>query len=143
MDESQNLDKTANLSTHLPKDKKGITAAFIRFTSKVTNVSPRARLTLTVGDQSFELKEGDVIGRGGTVAAHLLSTHKMISRRHLVVGKDQGAWYLMVLPSVTNSTFLDENEMKRGVRYPIFNQHTLNLAGQCSASLNLIEMATP
>lgn len=135
--ERRHLQKTANLSQELAPLSKAIHASL----QKVHPPSDQSHLTLEVQDQSFELKDGDIIGRGGTVAAHLFSTSNVVSRKHLVINRDKNGWYVTVLPSVPNVTLMDEGTMQRGLKYPIVGQHKLNLAGQCVITLNLIQLS--
>jgi len=135
--ERRHLEKTANLSAELAPVSRAIHASL----QKVRPPSDQSHLTLEITDQSFELKDGDIIGRGGTVAAHLFSSHKMVSRKHLIISRDQTGWYVTVLPSVPNVTLMDEGSMRRGLKYAISGQHTLNLAGQCTITLNLIDLS--
>ncbi len=69
--------------------------------------------------QRWPCRAGDVIGRAGTVARNALRPVEVLSRRHLVVDRLDGRWWLTALPDSRNETCLDGAPMCRGHPYPL------------------------
>lgn len=80
---------------------------------------PECFLILNTGGQRWPCESGAYIGRAGTVATDVLSSVHTLSRRHLKVELADGAWYATALPDSRNPTWIDGQEMRRGLRYPL------------------------
>lgn len=78
------------------------------------------RLEITVEGQTFVCRDGDVLGRRGTVGVERLGHVSVISRRHLQVHRElTGQWRLHVLAEARNATFLDGVVLPRGEGHPL------------------------
>ena len=64
-------------------------------------------LELTVAGQCFACRDGDVLGREGTVGTVAAQEILALSRQHLVLRWWDGAWWLTLLPTARNQTLLD------------------------------------
>lgn len=77
--------------------------------------SPSAHLMLEVGDRSWPLHDGDIIGRLGTVGGDALRQYDVLSRQHLRVEHVSGRWQIVLLPNVGNETLCNGTEMTPGM----------------------------
>lgn len=80
-----------------------------------TMSSPSAHLLLEVGDRSWPLHDGDVIGRLGTVGGDTLRQYDVLSRQHLRVEHTAGRWQVVLMPNVGNETLCNGRDMSPGV----------------------------
>jgi hypothetical protein len=96
-----------------------------------------ARLFLIIGQESFECKDGDVLGREGTVARPYFSGIGTVSRKHAGLAHREGCWFVTVSPGVQNITQLDGREIPRGVAQPLCREHVLKLSTQCEVRLKV------
>ena len=94
-------------------------------------------LLLSVGAQNFECRDGDFIGREGTVGCQVFSGLGTVSRRHVSVTLRDGQWFLTALAGVQNITQLDGRELPRGVPQPLTGEHTLKMSTQCEVRLKV------
>jgi hypothetical protein len=74
-----------------------------------------------------ECRDGDVIGREGTVATHLFKSAASLQPRHLLIGKGPDAWFIMVPRNVQVVTHLDDAVLTPGVRQPLSGEHRLQV----------------
>ena len=95
------------------------------------------RLLLIIGKESFECKDGDTLGREGTVAKAFFSAIGTVSRKHVGLALREGAWFVTVSPTVQNITQLDGREIPRGVAQPLLGDHVLRLSTQCEVRLKV------
>ncbi|HXU79617.1 MAG TPA: hypothetical protein VN794_23755 [Methylomirabilota bacterium] len=95
------------------------------------------RLLLIIGKESFECKDGDTLGREGTVAKAFFSAIGTVSRKHVGLALREGAWFVIVSPTVQNITQLDGREIPRGVAQPLLGDHVLRLSTQCEVRLKV------
>jgi len=95
------------------------------------------RLLLIIGKETFECKDGDTLGREGTVAKAFFSAIGTVSRKHVGLALREGAWFVTVSPSVQNITQLDGREIPRGVAQPLLGEHVLRLSTQCEVRLKV------
>jgi hypothetical protein len=102
----------------------------------VTAAKPK--LFLLIGGESHECKNGDVIGRDGTVAKDYFSALGTVSRRHVTISEKDGQWMITVTPTVQNITKLDGTELPRGLACPLSGEHTLKLSTQCEVKLRVM-----
>jgi hypothetical protein len=94
-------------------------------------------LSLVIGSEVFECKDGDVLGRDGTVARPFFSAIGTVSRKHVSLVNRNGAWFVAVCPGVQNITRLDDNELKSGTEQPLTGEHVLKLSTQCEVRLRV------
>ena len=95
----------------------------------------RPMLELVCVQQRFSCREGDIIGREGTVAAPVLASAKAMSRQHLLVswkndgpGRTPGSWSIKLAPNVRNITMLDDRPMEHGLAYVLTpGEHRLGI----------------
>ena len=98
------------------------------------------RLCVVVGNQSFECKHGDVLGRSGTVACQVFTGIPTVGRRHVALELRARTWHLVNLPPQTAGpgrrvTELDGREMPAGTVIPLTGEHVLRLSSQCEVRL--------
>ena len=94
-------------------------------------------LHLAVGGQSFECRDGDIIGREGTIACQIFSGVGTVSRRHVTLTRIERRWFVTVLPGVQNITQLDGRELPRGTPEPLTGEHALKISTQCEVRLKV------
>lgn len=89
------------------------------------------RLDITVEGQTFVCRDGDVLGRRGTLGVERLGRVSVISRRHLQVHRaPTGQWRLSVLAEARNATLLDGVVLARGEDHPIHpGEHRVEIEG--------------
>ena len=75
-------------------------------------------LVLEVEGLSWPLKDGDVIGRLGTVGGEALRKFDVLSRQHLKV-EHKGRWQITLLPKAGNETVCNGTAMTPGTPVPI------------------------
>jgi predicted component of type VI protein secretion system len=92
-----------------------------------------------VGAQKFECRDGDFIGREGTVGCQVFSGIGTVSRRHVSLSLRDGQWFLTALAGVQNITQLDGRELPRGVPQPLTGEHMLKMSTQCEVRLKVSE----
>lgn len=95
------------------------------------------RLDLSVGAQTFECRDGDCIGREGTVGCQVFAGIGTVSRRHVSLTCRDGQWFATALAGVQNITQLDGRELPRGVPQPLIGEHTLKMSTQCEVKLKV------
>jgi len=106
--------------------------------SAATPTSPSLpSLLLSVGAQSFECRDGDIIGREGTVGCQVFSGLGTVSRRHVSFTLRDGQWFVTALAGVQNITQLDGRELPRGAPQPLTGEHTLKMSTQCEVKLRV------
>lgn len=94
-------------------------------------------LLLSVGAQGFECRDGDIIGREGTVGCQVFSGIGTVSRRHVSFTQRDGQWFVTALAGVQNITQLDGRELPRGAPQPLTGEHTLRMSTQCEVRLRV------
>lgn len=94
-------------------------------------------LLLSVGAQSFACRDGDIIGREGTVGCQVFSGIGTVSRRHVAFTQRDGQWFVTALAGVQNITQLDGRELPRGTPQPLTGEHTLKMSTQCEVRLKV------
>jgi hypothetical protein len=95
------------------------------------------RLLLVIGQETFECKDGDILGREGTVAQPFFSAIGTVSRKHVGLTHREGRWFLTVSPAVQNVTQLDGRDIPRAVEQWLSGEHVLRLSTQCEVRLKL------
>jgi len=119
-----------------PCSWSGCVGAFDHVTSVLC---PRCRrpapppLALVVGARREPLRDGDVLGREGTVAAELFAFPE-VSRQHARVLRRDGTWWLEAL-SASNVTRLDGRDVARGTRVALGDHHAVLLSTRCAVGL--------
>ena len=94
-------------------------------------------LHLTVGAQRFPCRDGDIIGREGTVGCQIFAGLGTLSRRHVALAQRDGQWFLTALAGVQNTTQLDDRELPRGLPQPLTGDHSLRLSTRCEVRLQV------
>ena len=94
-------------------------------------------LVLSVGAQNFDCRDGDIIGREGTVGCQVFSGIGTVSRRHVSFTQRDGQWFVTALAGVQNITQLDGRELPRGAPQPLTGEHTLKMSTQCEVRLKV------
>lgn len=92
---------------------------------------------LKIGQNTYVLKENDVLGREGTVAVGCFEPFDAVSRQHVLIVREQGSWGLRVPARVQNQTSLDGSELPREQFIPFSGTHQLQLSTQCSVQIGL------
>lgn len=97
------------------------------------------KLMIFVGNQQIdECKDGDVLGREGTVACHIFSETKEVSRRHVSVQVRSGEWWLTNLPSTTNITIVNGRKLPIGDSVRLSEDTTLQMSTKCTVTLRVV-----
>jgi|GEM_PF-1193722 len=105
--------------------------------AEATASPPVPSLLLSVGAQNFECRDGDIIGREGTVGCQVFSGIGTVSRRHVSFTQRDGQWFITALAGVQNITQLDGRELPRGAPQPLTGEHTLKMSTQCEVKLKV------
>ncbi len=97
----------------------------------IVKPSGPCRLELVAEGQAFACRDGDVLGRRGTVGVERLGRVSVISRRHLQVHREpDGQWRLSVLAEARNATLLNGRVLARGEDHPIHpGEHRVEIEG--------------
>jgi serine phosphatase RsbU (regulator of sigma subunit) len=77
------------------------------------------KLALEIEGNSWPLKDGDVIGRLGTVGGEALRGYDVLSRQHLRVEHKSGRWQITLLPKAANETLCNGIPMIVGEPVPV------------------------
>ena len=96
-----------------------------------------SRLYLVVGAMQYECREGDVLGREGTIASQVFNSVKTVSRRHVSISKQNGQWRIAALPGAVNKTLLDGHDLS-AVGAALTGGHTLRMSSQCEVKLRVL-----
>ena len=102
-----------------------------------------AKLWLIVGNQSFECRHGDILGRSGTLACHVFEGIGTVSGEHVAVELRDDNWELLNLPPRPgrpgkNMTALDGTELALGASARLTGEHVLKLSTQCEVRLRVV-----
>ena len=106
-------------------------------TAGVTTIelTPR-KLTLVIGAQRTCLKDGDILGRSGTVEASSFFMIQQVSREHVRMVLLNSQWH--VIPLSENMTELDGIALPRGRPSPLLEGiHSMRLSSKCQLSLEV------
>lgn len=95
------------------------------------------RLILVVGEQSFECKDGDILGREGSVACQVFASLGTVSRQHVRVNFRDGRWFVTVPSNVQNITQLDGRDLKREEPCLLNGEHRLKMSTKCEVRLRV------
>ncbi|WOO40583.1 hypothetical protein [Rubellicoccus peritrichatus] len=93
-------------------------------------------LKVTIQGTTYIARDGDVLGREGTVATEELGSINTVSRRHAVVSKREGFWFITIPKSVNNSTKLDGMEVERDAPQKINGTRILKMSESCVVTLS-------
>jgi hypothetical protein len=86
---------------------------------------------VSVAGGSCQCRNGDVLGRSGTLRADLFAGFTTVSSHHCLLQEISGRWFVIRLPTGRNSTSLDGVEMKPGVPFALVCEHTLQMSSRC------------
>jgi hypothetical protein len=101
-----------------------------------TTVEPTLRkLELVIGGQRILLKDGDILGRTGTVEVSSFSRIPEISREHASIVFLNAQWH--VIPLSPNMTELDGVVLSRGKPHPLTGHHRMRLSTKCQITLEV------
>jgi hypothetical protein len=95
-------------------------------------------LLLLVGGQSFECRDGDILGREGSVAREAFASIETVSRRHVMLSRKENGWFIVVQNDVRNLSQLDGRDMSRGVAHPLTGAHILKMSSRCEVKLKVV-----
>ena len=101
------------------------------------------KLMIVIGNQQFECKSGDVLGRTGTVACQIFSGITTVSGRHVSVQIDSGEWSLTNLPLqpgklTKNITAVNGRELPIGDSVRLSEVTTLQMSSKCTVTLRVV-----
>ena len=91
-----------------------------------------------MGGRIFECRDGDVLGRAGTLASDMFVPFGTVSRQHASLVRREGRWFVIPSPTVHNSTRLDGVELKRGEPTPLTGDHSLGMSTKCEVKLRVV-----
>jgi hypothetical protein len=81
-----------------------------------------------VGTHVVECRDGDIIGREGTVAPHLFKNATAMQPRHILIGKGPDVCFVLVPRNVQVATHLDNVPLTPGVRAYLSGEHRLTIS---------------
>ncbi len=92
-------------------------------------------MELVYGQERFLCRDGDIIGREGTVATTVLAPARAVSRHHLLVswqddgpGHAPGGWFIKLALNARNLTLLDDRQMQRDLAHALApGEHRLGI----------------
>jgi hypothetical protein len=99
---------------------------------------PAPGLALVAGGQEYPCKNGDILGREGTVARQFFLAIGEVSRQHAAVSQRAGEWFLEALPNVPNLTELDGQPVRPGTAQRLTGQHRLKMSTKCEVQLRVV-----
>lgn len=97
---------------------------------------------MVIGNQSHVCRDGDIIGRAGTVACEFFdgvrtaSGQHPVSRQHVKVIRRDGRWCIIMLSNQTTTQF-DGRPFVKGQSEFLTGEHRLQLSTQCEISLRV------
>jgi hypothetical protein len=92
-------------------------------------------LKLIAGGEEYVVRDGDILGRQGTIAKDFFERTPTVSREHVLISKRAGQWYITIPDWVANSTMLDGVEAPRGEPQLIIGERFLKMGGNCLVRL--------
>jgi ribosomal protein S27AE len=100
------------------------------------------KLLLVVGSNTFDCKNGDILGRNGTLANHVFLGIPTISGHHVALELRGEQWLLVNLPlqpgkTAKNATVLDGREIPVGESVALTGEHILKISSRCEVKLSL------
>jgi hypothetical protein len=101
------------------------------------------KLRLVIGGESHECRNGDVLGRKGTLACHAFQEIPTVSGRHVALELRDSTWFLVNLPPQVgrtgkNVTQLDGRDLGIGEALQLSGEHVLKMSTQCEVKLRVI-----
>ncbi len=120
-------------------DEESITELARRVSKSVEFTQLDKRLELTLQGRTYMARNGDVLGRQGSIAVAQLVEEETVSRRHVIIGYAQGRWSLLVPGSVLNTTRMDGIELPRDQTVPLVSEHLLKLGASVMISIKVID----
>ena len=92
-------------------------------------------LFLSLQNRRVELKDGDILGREGTVAVSSFSIIPEVSRQHARILKIGTDWHLVGLSE--NITEVDGNPLQKGLPFALRGLHRVRLSSKCEIILEV------
>ena len=96
----------------------------------------KASLWLECHGAKAECKDGDVLGRGGSVRADFFDNPK-VSSNHCAVFCTGGQWLIQRLFTGRNPTYLDGSPLEQGQSKPLMGVHLLQIGSTFSIRLQV------
>jgi hypothetical protein len=106
-------------------------------TATVEEKVAASRLELLVGDQRFECRNGDVLGRKGTLACQAFAEIDTVSREHVKLEQKDGNWFITA-KSKSTATRLDGELVPTGETRPLTACHRLNMSSRSEVTLQIL-----
>ncbi len=105
--------------------------------------TPSKRLVLRIGGSTVDCKDGDKLGRDGTVACDVMRAIPTVSTEHVGLEWREGAWWVRNLPlrpnkTQKNATILDGRDIQIGESAVLTANHVLRLSTKCEVYLSVI-----
>lgn len=102
----------------------------LRAEPSATSAVGGSSLAVTIAGTRFPCRDGDVIGRAGTVGMPAARGLATLSRQHLLVEWREDAWQLTLLPTARNQTLLDGELLAREAPRALgVGDHTVEIQG--------------
>jgi hypothetical protein len=95
------------------------------------------RLLLIAGEVSYECRDGDILGREGTLARQFFAGIGTVSRRHVKFSRNEKGWAMAAQHGVQNVTQLDGCELPQGVLKFLTGEHILKMSTKCEVKLKV------
>lgn len=100
------------------------------------------KLELVVGSQVFACRDGDVLGRTGTVVSQVFAGIPTVSGQHVALELREGVWRVVNLQPppdrpTKNATILDGQAIPIGAAAALTGEHGLQLSSKCVVSLRV------
>lgn len=96
------------------------------------------RLEAVIGENIYMCKDGDVLGRGGSIAPEFFQQFGTVSRHHVFIHFIQNKWFVSVPASVENMTRVNGEEIDRDKPFPLVDEQVVMLSEQCMVLLRSV-----
>ena len=115
--------------TTLPADQDSVDVS----SCTMIEQKPAGELFLCFANQKISLRDGDVLGRKGTVAASDFAVIREVSREHARILLLEDGWHIVALSA--NITEVDGKVLERGKPHPLRGNHRVRLSSKCEIRL--------
>jgi PAS domain S-box-containing protein len=86
-----------------------------------------SRLEMQVLGKTLECKDGDVIGRHGTVGQEVFLNLTEFADRHLLISRDERSWFFVIPKDITEPALLDGEPAQPGTPHPLEHSHMVRI----------------
>ena len=93
-------------------------------------------LQIVVGSKTYDCKDGDILGREGTVASQIFAGLQTVSRKHVLLVFKDGHWQMVSLAD-KNKTRLDGKDIPKGIPQTLSGEHRLEISTKCLIQLRV------